>query len=75
MLASTVLAVVLVAATPAMATLNDAPPAPPKDKPTATPRAWTRLSAYASTVISPPVLSTVESSMVASRLPPMVFSA
>ena len=75
MLASAELVVVLVAPTPAKATLNDAPPAPPKARPTATPIANTWLSATASTVISPPVLSTVESSMVASRLPPIVFWA
>ena len=75
MLASTELVVVLFAPTPARATLNDAPPAPPKARPTATPIANTWLSADASTVISPPVLSTVESSMVASRLPPIVFWA
>ena len=47
----------------------------PADTPTAWPNASMVLSAKAPTITAPPVVFTVESSMVASRLPPMVFSA
>ena len=75
MLASTVLEVVLIAATRLTATLTDTAPAPPAETPTAKANASIWLSAEASTLTAPPVVSTMESSMLASRLPPISFCA
>ncbi len=75
MLASIELPMMLVAATALSATLTDTAPAPPADTPTAKATESTWLSAKASTVTAPAVVCTTESSIVASRLPAMMFWA
>jgi hypothetical protein len=72
--ASTVLVVVLVALAPLPAPESEKDPLPDTDTPIAAAKASMVLSAVADTVINPPA-STVESSMVAKVVPPMLFSA
>ena len=73
-LASTKLVVAFLAKTTLAETLTDTPPAPPAATPTAWPNALMAVSAKASTVTAPVVL-TVESPMVASNVLPIMFSA
>ena len=75
MLASVEPVVVLKATTPAAATCTDTAPAPPAEIAAERANAWMPASDTAFTATPPPVVSTVESSIVASVSPSMRFSA
>ena len=75
MLASTEPVRVLNANTPAAATFTDTPVPPPTATAAERANAWMLSSDNASTVTPPAVLSTVESSIVASVLPTMMLVA